>query len=178
MRFTKYEKYGAYHWRQYVRGDKYRAHADFIKQWVKEDSILDVGAGDGLITFLLGAKGIEYEEKAVEIAKTIGVDVRQGDAYELPFEDNYFKAVTMIDVIEHFEQPGKALKEAARVAPVLYIATPERGMVHDPFHVQEWTREELPLFMERHGFILDGDIRVDAKCKSMYGRFNYHIPNA
>ena len=60
--------------------------------------------------------------------KKKGVDVIQGDAYNLPFDDNSFEAVTMIDVLEHFSEPLKALAEARRVAPVLYINTPPKRM--------------------------------------------------
>lgn len=170
MTFDKYKKHKAYHWRQYVRGDKYRTHADFIKQWVREKRILDVGAGDGLITYLLRADGIEYEEEAVKLAQAIGVNVEQGDAYDLG--DRQYDAVTMFDVIEHFDEPEKALAEAHRVAPVLYISTPERGMVNDPYHVQEWKRDELPLFMAENGWELDGEVIVRPELKCMYARFN------
>lgn len=178
MRFTKYDTQGAYHWRQYARGTKYKRHVDFIRKWVKEKSILDVGAGDGLITYLLRAEGIEYEDTAVKIAETLGVNVIKGDAYNLPYGDDSFEAVTMIDVIEHFEDAPLALKEASRVAKTLYIATPERGMVNDPFHVQEWLRDELPDYMKLHGWELDGEVTVTPEHKSMYARFNRHIPNA
>lgn len=168
MEFSKYKKHRAYHWRQYVRGDKYRRHADFIKSWVKEKNVLDVGAGDGLITYLIGAKGIEYEQSAVDLAKAIGVNVEQGDAYKL---EGSYDAVTMFDVLEHFDFPEKALSEAYKVAPVLYISTPERGMVNDPYHVQEWTREELPIFMEYNGWKLDGEVIVRPELKVMYSRY-------
>jgi 2-polyprenyl-3-methyl-5-hydroxy-6-metoxy-1,4-benzoquinol methylase len=171
MKFDKYAKHNAYHWRQYVRGDKYRRHADFIKSWVKEKNILDVGAGDGLITYLLGATGLEYEQTAVDIAQTIGVNVIQGDAYALPYEKDSFDAVTMLDVLEHFDTPELALQEARRIAPVLYISTPEIGMVNDPFHVQEWTRESLPMFLKENGWNLDGVVLVVPENKTMYAKF-------
>jgi SAM-dependent methyltransferase len=169
MRFTKYDTKQAYHWREYVRGTKYRRHADKVKRWVKEKNVLDVGAGDGLITYLLRAKGIEYEPTAVKIAQTLGVDVVEGDAYNLPYADNSFEAVTMIDVIEHFEHPLLAVKEAFRVAPVLYIATPERGMVNDPFHYQEWLADELVDFLK--DYKLEGQVEVVPEHKSMYAKF-------
>lgn len=169
IKFTKYDN-GAYHWRQYVRGDKYRAHADLIKKWVKEKKILDVGAGDGLLTYLLGAQGIDNEPKAIEIATALGVNVVLGSAYDLSFGDDSFEAVTMFDVIEHLGRPEQALAEARRVAPVLYISTPERGMVNDKFHVKEWTRDEFPIFMEENGWF--GTMTVVPEHKVMYGRFN------
>jgi 2-polyprenyl-3-methyl-5-hydroxy-6-metoxy-1,4-benzoquinol methylase len=172
MRFTKYDTKGGYHWAQYVRGTKYRKHADKVRKWVTEEKILDVGAGDGLITYLLRAKGIEYEPSAVAIAKAIGVDVEQGDAYALPHADNSFDAVTMIDVLEHFEHPELAVREAFRVAPILYIATPERGMVNDPFHIREWTAEELIRFFQEMGYHLTGQVEIVPEHKSMYARFS------
>lgn len=167
--FTKYESRGAYHWKDYVRGRRYRAQADKVKDWVKEKNVLDVGAGDGLITYLIGAKGIEYEPSAVAIAKAIGVDVIQGDAYNLPFPDNSFDAVTMIDVIEHLQKPQDALREAFRVAPVVYIATPPRGSVNDPFHVQEWLPEEFSAMVTEMGYQHD-PIETVEKFKTFYVR--------
>jgi 2-polyprenyl-3-methyl-5-hydroxy-6-metoxy-1,4-benzoquinol methylase len=175
LNFNKYRDQGGYHWRQYVRGTKYRTHANFIKRWVKEKNILDVGAGDGVITYLLRAHGIECEPEAIAIAKAVGVDVVFGDAYNL---SGSYDAVTMCDVLEHFEYPEKALQQVAKVAPVLYITTPERGMVRDPYHVREWTREELPLYMKENGWTLTGELIVNHETKSMYGRFVRDIPNA
>lgn len=171
IRFTKYDDRGAYHWREYVKGRKYRQHADFIAKWVKEKKVLDVGAGDGLITYLLRANGVEYEDTAVNIAQTMGIDVVKGDAYNLQYSDNSYDAVTMFDVLEHFETPEIALKEAARVAPILYITTPERGMVRDIFHVKEWKRDELPIFMAENGWVLQGEVVVKPETKSMYAKF-------
>lgn len=177
MEFKKYEQRGGYHWREYVRGRKYRKHADFVQSWVKEHNVLDIGAGDGVITYLVHAIGIDNELAAVEIAQAVGVDVHLGDAYLLPFADNSFGAAMMIDVLEHFENPARALEEARRVAPVLYIATPERQNqpVRDKYHVQEWKRDELVEFMSNNGFALTGDIRVVPEGDTMYARFERSI---
>jgi SAM-dependent methyltransferase len=172
--FSKYEQFGAYHWKQYEGGGKYKTHADRVKEWVTEKNVLDVGAGDGLITHLLGTKGIEYEAKGVRLAQEKGVDVIQGDAYALPFKNDSFEAVTMIDVLEHFETPEKALKEARRVAPVLYINTPPKkddGTLTDKFHVQEWSPQGLVRIVEKEGYVLDGAVIVYPKEKMMYAKF-------
>jgi ubiquinone/menaquinone biosynthesis C-methylase UbiE len=174
MLFTKYQDKHAYHWRDYVRGGKYKKHVDRVCKWVEEKNVLDVGAGDGIITYKLRATGIDNEPTAVHIAQTIGVNVILGDAYNLPFPDNHFEAVTMIDVIEHFDQPEKALAEAKRVAPVIYLATPERQpnrRVRDKFHVQEWTRDELVEFMKENGYQLTGDIDYAKEGDTLYARF-------
>lgn len=178
MQFTKYEKQGAYHWRDYVRGTKYKKHVDFIKQWVTEKKLLDVGAGDGLITYLLRAEGIDNEPSAIAIADLIGVGVSHGNAYKLDYSDNSFDAVLMIDVLEHFETPEIALREARRVAPILYIATPERQpekAVRDRFHVQEWTRNELVNFMQKNKYYLTGPMHFADEGGTMYGRFTRSV---
>lgn len=172
--FDKYKKYGAYHWKQYDDGTKYKAHADRVKAWVTEERILDIGAGDGLITHLLGATGIEYEPEGVRLAHEKGVQVVQGSAYELPFADDSFDAATMIDVLEHFQTPEIALKEARRVAPILYVNTPPKkddGTLTDKYHVQEWSPAGLVQFVESAGYQLDGAVIVYPKEKMMYAKF-------
>lgn len=174
MKFTKYEKLGSYHWNQYENLPKYKAHADRVKEWVKEKSVLDVGAGDGLITSMLGAVGIEYEAEGVRLAQEKGVNVIQGDAYKLPFEDNSFEAITMIDVLEHLEDPQKALQEARRVAPVLYVNTPPKkddGTLTDKFHIIEWSPAGLVKIVEAEGYLLDGAVMVYPKEKMQYAKF-------
>lgn len=174
MRFTKYEQYGAYHWKQYADGTKYKAHADRVKDWVKEQHVLDIGAGDGLITSLVGAAGIENEPEGVRLAVEKGANVIEGDAYNLPYQDNTFDACMMIDVIEHFDRPLDALKEARRVAPVLYVNTPPKkddGTLTDKFHIQEWSPAGLVNLVESVGYKLDGCVMVYPKEKMMYARF-------
>jgi len=171
MKFTKYDKHGAYHWKQYAANTKYTRHVDRILAWITETNVLDVGAGDGLITKLLNATGIDDEPTGVRLAQEHGANVLLASAYSLPYPPDSFNAVLMADVIEHFEHPDFALKEARRVAPVLYITTPERGMVNDKFHITEWTRDELPIFMQHHGWNLDGEVLVIPAEKNMYARF-------
>jgi hypothetical protein len=130
-----------------------------------------VGAGDGLITYLLGIKGIESDPLAVKLAKEMNADVELGNAYEL--KGNY-DAVFMGDVLEHLEFPEKAIRQARKVAPVLYITTPpyEKGK-KDPNHYHEWTPDELIALVEKEGFELVGDIIIENE--RMYAKFVYRI---
>jgi SAM-dependent methyltransferase len=175
VQFTKYATHGDYHWRQYTDpGNKYRRHADRIAAWVTESRVLDVGAGDGLITSLLGAIGVDNEWEGVRLAQRHRVPVLMGDALALPFPNDSFEAVAMIDVIEHFPDPAPALREARRIAPVLYVATPPQkasGRLHDRFHYREWTPDGLVALLEHHGYHCDGSVLVVPDEKCMYGRF-------
>ena len=89
---------------------------------IKEGPILDLGCGDGLFLSLLKEKGItgvglEISEVAVRKAMRRGLDVRKFDFTEnkLPFKDNSFEAVVLLDVLEHLYQPEKILREIHRV---------------------------------------------------------------
>ncbi len=172
MKFTKYEKYGPYHWDQYERGTKYRRHADRVKEWVTETNALDIGAGDGKITALLDIKGIDSEPEAVRLAKLMGADVSLGDAYNLSGE---YDSALMIDVLEHLEVPGVALREVHKVIrKYLYITTPPKrddGKLTDKFHYREYTPDELKKAVEEQGFILEGEILVIPEEKVMYAKF-------
>jgi|SRR6185436_20896091 len=173
MKFTKYDKYGAYHHKQYAKGGRYKRHADRIKDWVKERKVLDIGAGDGLITVLLGIVGVDNEPKAVQLAQEKGALVVLGDAYALDFETEQFDSALMIDVLEHFEFPREALREARRILKkYLYIVTPPKkadGTLTDKFHYQEWTAEGLQEIVESADFELEGEIVTEGK--SMYAKF-------
>jgi ubiquinone/menaquinone biosynthesis C-methylase UbiE len=95
------------------------------------DALLDVGTGRGELLIAAierGASraiGVEYSEAAVALARTTlercgaddRVEVVMADARGLPFEDESFDLVTMLDVVEHLtaaELPV-ALAEARRV---------------------------------------------------------------
>lgn len=175
MYFPKYAKHGAYHWHFYDKNTKYRRHADRIKEWVKEKNVLDIGAGDGKITHLLGIQGVDNEPEGVRLAQEKGANVVLGDAYHLPYKDEEFEAVLMADTLEHFERPLEALGEARRVlSDCLYISTPPKrsdGKLTDKYHYFECTSDELITMVEIVGFKVEGEILVIPEEKTMYGKF-------
>jgi len=155
MYFDKYEKNGAYHWKQYNKLTAYRLHVKKVLAWVREGKTLDVGAGDGLITYLLKATGIDDNELAVSLAVKRKASVELGSAYDLSKYTGYDN-ILLLDVIEHLEEPEKALEEIKKIlgGGWLYITTPhlnESGVLSD-HHVQEWTKDGLILFVEQNGF--------------------------
>lgn len=173
-RFAKYDA-GDYHWRDYERGTKYKRHADRVAAWIKESKVLDIGAGDGKITSMIGAVGIDNEPEGVRLAKAHGVDIILGDAYHLPYADGEFESVLMADVLEHFEFPEKALAEARRVlTQYIYITTPPKradGQLTDKYHYFELAPDELKTLVEGAGFVLEGDVDVVLQNKVMYAKF-------
>ncbi len=99
----------------------------------KEKSVLDVGCGDGFLLKKLLEKnkdvkvlGLDISPIALEKAKENGIECKLFDITErLPFENNSFESVLLLDVLEHMFQPKPVLKEAVRVASkYVYISVP------------------------------------------------------
>ena len=87
--------------------------------------VLDVGCGLGLHLAHLRenrrvmAHGLEAGPVMARLAsQRLGsqVEVDCGDAYDLPYEDNEFDAVIMVNTLEFLDRRGQALAEAVRVA--------------------------------------------------------------
>lgn len=89
---------------------------------VTEGTVLDLGCGDGLLLSLLKEKGItgsglDISEKGVTKAREKGLSVDLFDfSNKLPFPDNTFDTVIMLDLLEHLYDPEFLLREATRVS--------------------------------------------------------------
>jgi SAM-dependent methyltransferase len=161
--FDKYEAMGAYHWRECdprskVYNPPLAARYDMVIRRVPNGRVLDVGAGDGYLSGRLGEVcreviGLEYEPSGVSLAQDLlrdraNVSVQQGDSYALPFADASFDGVVMADVIEHLDEPDRAVSEMARVVRddgAVLVTTPHwrSDRVWDERHVMEYTADQL-----------------------------------
>jgi 2-polyprenyl-3-methyl-5-hydroxy-6-metoxy-1,4-benzoquinol methylase len=99
-------------------------------------SILDVGAGAGLLVKLAlergwDAQGVEPSQSLVDAAERLyGVRLLQGTIPHPELAGRHFDAVLLVDVIEHVANPVELLELAADlVAPggVLLVVTPDVG---------------------------------------------------
>lgn len=179
MEFNKYKELGAYHWEEYKNKTTYGLHADKVANWIDTTPILDIGAGDGLITYLLNKKGldcvgIDDNEVAVKLAESKNSIVLRGDAYNPPFIKDTFQGVLMADVIEHFEFPDKVIEEInhiLRSEGYLYITTPpaKKEGLHDKYHYREYTAKQLQEYVESFGYILVEPI--ENKYVRLYAKF-------
>ena len=104
-----------------------------IKYIPKEGIHLDIGVGRGDGTFLVSkikkTVGIEYGTLVAELARKKYNNIIQCNASSLPFKDNSFKSITMLDSLEHILSPENALKECKRVlidGGTLIISTPTK----------------------------------------------------
>lgn len=134
--------------------------------------VCDAGCGDGgrlerLAELGWSCTGVEPDDRAAELGRARGFDVRTGLLAEQRFPAASFDAVTLGHVIEHVPDPLQVLLEARRVlAPGgrLAIATPNavglgarrwaaawRGL-EPPRHLQVFTPASLLALAQRAGF--------------------------
>ncbi len=171
--FAKYDRLGDYHWDEFNCDTPYRQHALHVQQWITEQCVLDIGAGDGLITHLLiekglQATGIDDNHRAVQLAGQHGIPVTHGNAYHL---SGKYDAVYLGDVLEQLEHQSEIIRKISRITNVLYIATPPRGLYPtDEFHIRECTQSELRTFMEAHGWRQTGSTVANARILARFVR--------
>jgi len=92
--------------------------------------ILDTGCGDGYLVNQLRKKGLDAvgidlsNERVSYARKRYGNHFGVSSIYELKFEDNYFDLSIASEVIEHLEDPAKALKELKRISKKIILTFP------------------------------------------------------
>jgi ubiquinone/menaquinone biosynthesis C-methylase UbiE len=174
IKFDKYKRRGVgYHWDQIGKSLTKRnvfvvARYNIVLKLIgdcKEKRLLDIGCGDGALTYLLSQKGgftigVDNSDEALEFAKEKTNEIRnieftKASAYCLPFEDKYFDHVVLADVIEHLEEPQEMLKEIKRVyngKGKIIITTPLRYTEEplDKMHVQEFFESEFRELLNRY----------------------------
>ena len=101
------------------------------------ERVLDVGCGKGWLVEAFGrgglsACGTDVDPKAVEDSRKLcpSADVRPYDGVSLPYPDGHFRAVTLIEVLEHVGDEAAVLREIRRVlvpGGTLVLTTPHAG---------------------------------------------------
>lgn len=162
MRYDKYEKKGACHWRGYNRSESYRGLVEasilpFVQ--VRRGTLVDVGCGDGLPTCKLSeigfsVTGVEIEPAGIMWAKkkcTIPVEwICQSveDFYEDCIKNNKtFDYLYALDVIEHLENPEIMVKMMSIVNDFAIIITDDKDKMTikkpNPYHKKELTKGDF-----------------------------------
>jgi 2-polyprenyl-3-methyl-5-hydroxy-6-metoxy-1,4-benzoquinol methylase len=138
--------------------------------------ILDLGCGEGISlenikNALPSAEvsGIDYLNENISICRNQNLNVKQGNVYDLDIQDNSFDAVIFMEVIEHLEDPQKAIAEIHRILKPngsLIIGFPNdhvfliarllllkwKEAKYDPGHVNRWNPREMSTFLSKNGF--------------------------
>jgi ubiquinone/menaquinone biosynthesis C-methylase UbiE len=126
--------------------------------------VLDIGCGAGNMFHHLArygsVVGVDNNPKPLAIAEERGYDVREGVAESLPFDDEAFDLVSLLDTVEHCDDDMAVLRECWRVcAPggTLLITVPalmwlwsNNDVLND--HKRRYTTKDLSDKLYRLGF--------------------------
>lgn len=146
---------------------------DFIKP-AKDARILDYGCGQAGAVIDFHARGFaisgaEMSTTVVSACQDHGLDVRAViSPDEIPFGDDQFDIVYLMQVFEHFRAPHQLMKELARVTKEggqLYLSVPNSRSIwrrvfgadwvsgwFAPFHLFHYEEESLSGLAKLHGF--------------------------
>lgn len=137
-------------------------------------SVLDAGCGEGFVVDFVARQdpsleltGVDLSEGAIRYARErFGNQghFREGSIYDLPFDEDAFDAVVCSEVLEHLDEPGRAVAELRRVARSHVLMTVPRepffkwlndigrwlGISPDPGHVNFWTTSTFRDFVGAH----------------------------
>ena len=118
--------------------------------------VMDVGCGTGHFLLALQRRlgdhaelsGLDFSSVAIARARAVvpSATLRVANAYELPFPDGFFDAVTCIETLEHLKKPKEALAEMARICRPgghLIITVPDGDVDDWDGHVSFWTAASL-----------------------------------
>lgn len=140
------------------------------------DNILDIGCGEGFVVNYLKNKniiGLDISKEALIIAKTQNPDNRffRGDIYNLPFQEDDFDIIMVMEVLEHINDVERAIDEIKRVSkqycifsvpnePYFRFMNLLRGknisrFGNDIEHIQNWSVGEFVKLLERHLEVLE-----------------------
>lgn len=150
----------------------------------KRGKLLDVGCGQGAVSKVIKSYFPQLEVSGIDVSKASlkqaginpsGVNFRYGSAYRIPFNNATFDVVASFDVMEHLENPSRALIEIRRVlkkggtfimsCPTEGNITTLHGFIWRVFginlkekhvgHVQMYTFRQLDRLLKKEGFKIE-----------------------
>lgn len=137
-------------------------------------SVLDVGCGDGLLASLLAERfpATEFSGIDVLVRDDTHVPIEHFDGNVIPFEDNSFDTVMMIDVLHHTDDPSVLLREAHRVARKHVIL---KDHTRDGFMAQSTLRFMDYVGNAHHGVALPYNYLSKAEWDLLFGELSLDI---
>lgn len=161
----------------------------FAVDFARGKQVLDAGTGSGYGAALLKRQGaktvqaLDIDSEAIRQAQAHftqeGLTFYEDDCETLANTTGQFDLICNFENIEHLARPEGFLKAAAqRLAPdgVLLVSTPDRawtppyvqGKPANPFHIQEWYREEFQALLAAH--FGEVEMRVQVQTTALQSR--------
>ena len=131
---------------------------EFAKPFITGKKVLDVGCGLAYGTALMAQSastitGVDYDSQTVEddskrYNSISNLDFRHSLIPPLPFADQVYDVITAFQFIEHIEPRKEFIQECLRVLKPggsLLLTTPnaKKSLARNPFHIHEYTFEEM-----------------------------------
>ncbi|MCF8070732.1 MAG: class I SAM-dependent methyltransferase [Desulfobacterales bacterium] len=148
-----------------------------ISQLTKEinfTSLVDVGCGEGVLLKYLSRDiskklccAIDYDlnETKDAIMNLHFCNVMRASIYEMPFDNNSFDLVICTEVLEHLENPDKAIEEIYRICNQYVLLSVPREPIwrlsnlarfsylsdfgNTPGHINHWSGREFRRFVKK-----------------------------
>ncbi|TGK13014.1 class I SAM-dependent methyltransferase [Leptospira fletcheri] len=105
------EKYDRYVWFARLKNiSRFKSSGNFLDVGCSFGGFLQCAREKGFSPF-----GVEISPYSSEVAKSRGIEVWTGQFLEADLPENFFDVVTMIEVIEHLENPKAVFDKLARI---------------------------------------------------------------
>ena len=168
--------------RQYARVDRDEQVAAFTEYIEANDTILDIGVGGGIeIKLMRNAcmKNVidicDYSQRSIDFVKSKSLDINEAFVCDIEKgvdrKDNTYDIVMALEVIEHLEDPKKAINEMIRVAKKKVIITcPYKNTFHHRQHHWSIDKDDMRSFSDKQC-----DIKIVKIIKSQSIVAVYHI---
>jgi len=163
---------------------------------IEAGSVLDIGCGNG--EYLLRLKsigwkcqGVEFNDKALSICRSNGLNVFHGDLISAKFDSESFDFVSAHHLIEHAPDPHELVSEISRITKPggsVLIRTPNSESLgrswfgtywYDndvPRHIFLYAEKNLRLLASEYGLRLDS-LRKPVKTKLVLKSLDYKLDN-
>ncbi|MBI5094051.1 MAG: class I SAM-dependent methyltransferase [Candidatus Hydrogenedentes bacterium] len=155
-------------------------------------TVLDIGCGEGAVLLRLSDLGFGSELYGLEISGS-GVKATLErkiprltacalfDGYHIPYEDGRFDLAILSHVVEHLEYPERLLREASRVARLVFVEIPlednalaKLGIIpYGTGHLVYYSRKTLRALLARSDLTILGQTTVNSTYRQylhLYGR--------